>query len=124
MNTLIMAANAPYNSPPCDCSGNLNLPEEFLTSKELLLASRLKQTDELIKEDGVTQTAYVVSFNSGLLRPKCIKSSANYDPNIDLNLLLVRHIFPPDHRWANRTLLLDALDLGQMANLRTRRQAS
>jgi hypothetical protein len=44
--TLIMAANAPNNSPPPDCSGNLNLPEEFLPSKELLLASRLKQTNE------------------------------------------------------------------------------
>jgi hypothetical protein len=64
--TLIMAANAPNNSPPPDCSGNLNLPEEILPLKELLLASRLKQTDELIEEDGVTQIAYVVSFNSGL----------------------------------------------------------
>ena len=62
-----MAANAPNNSPPPYCSGNLNLPEEFLPSKELLLASRLKQTNELIEEDGVTQIAYVVSFNSGLL---------------------------------------------------------
>jgi hypothetical protein len=103
-----MAANAPNISPPPDCSGNLNLPEEFLPSKELLLASRLKQTNEYIKEDGVTQIAFVVSFNSGLLRSKCIKSSANYNPDINLNLL-VRHIFPPDQWLANRTLLLDAL---------------
>ncbi len=116
--TLIMAANAPDNSPPSDCSGNLNLPEEFLPWKELLLASWLKQTNELIKEDGVTQIAYVVSFNSGLLRSKCIKSSANYDPDIDPNLL-VRHIFPPDQWWANRTLLLDALrDFGKLLGFR------
>jgi hypothetical protein len=72
-----MAANAPNHSPPLNCSSNLNLPEEFLPLKELLLTSRLKQTGELIKEDGVTQIAYVVSFNSGLLQSKCIKSSAN-----------------------------------------------
>jgi hypothetical protein len=55
-----MAANAPNNSPPPNCSGNINIPAEFLPSKELLLTSRLKQTNELIKEDGVTQIAYVV----------------------------------------------------------------
>ncbi len=62
-----MAANEPNNSPPPDCSGDLNLPEKFSPPKELLLASWLKQTDEFIKEDGVTQIAYAVSFNSGLL---------------------------------------------------------
>ena len=66
-DTLIMAANTPNNCPPPDCSGDLNVPEEFLPPKELLLASQLKQTDEFIEEDGVTQIAYVVSFNSGLL---------------------------------------------------------
>ncbi len=66
------------------------------------------QTDEFIEEDGVTPISYIVSFNSGLLQSKCIKSSVNYDPCIDFNLL-VRHIFSPDQWWANRTLLLDSL---------------
>jgi hypothetical protein len=57
MGTLIMVANAPNNSPPPAYSDNLNVPEEFLPSKELLHASQLKQTNEYIKEDSVTQSA-------------------------------------------------------------------
>ena len=103
--------NVPNNCPPPDCLGDLNIPEEFSPPKELLLASQLKQTDEFIKEDGVTQIAYVVSF---FRCSKCIKFSADYNPCIDLNLL-VRHIFSPDQWWANRTLLLDALrDFGKL----------
>ena len=56
--------NVPNNCPPLDWSGSLNVPEEFSPPKELLLASQLMQTDEFIKEDGVTQIAYVVYFNS------------------------------------------------------------
>ena len=95
-------------------TAQLNVPEEFSPPKKLLLASQLKHTDEFIEEDGVTQIAYVVTFNSGLLRSKCIESSANYDSCIDLNLL-DRHIFSPDQWWANHTLLLDALrDFGKL----------
>ena len=108
VDTLIMAANAPNNSPPPSWSGDLNLPEEFSLAKELLLISQLKQTDEFINEDGGTHILFLVSFNSRLLWLKCIKFSANYNPDIDLNLL-VRHIFPPNQWWANCTLLLDAL---------------
>ncbi len=70
-----MVTDAPNNSP--DHLGNLNLPEEFSPPKELLLAAWLKQTDEFIEQDNVTQISYIVCwFDGGLLQSTCRRSSA------------------------------------------------
>jgi hypothetical protein len=71
-------------------TSNLDMVTEDYSEalKELLLASQLKQKDELLDTEGDTMISYVVSFNESLLQKKCMKSSTHYDPHIDLNLLV------------------------------------
>jgi hypothetical protein len=88
-----------------------NDTEDYSSSptKEEMIKSQLKQMEQKGNMSCETALSYVVSFNNALLCTKCIKSSSQYDLDMDLNVL-VREIFTPNQWWASRFVLCEAVN--------------
>jgi hypothetical protein len=85
--------------------------EDYSSSptKEEMIESQLKQMEQKANMGCETTLSYVVSFKNALLCTKCIKSSPQYDSEMDLNVL-VREIFTPNQWWASRSVLFEAVN--------------
>lgn len=76
-----------------------------ITCPSILLARRLKSYT--INEEG---TQVVSDYNHELLKKKCIASSPDYDPQLDLNIIF-KELFKCNEKWADRSLIYKSMEL-------------
>ena len=76
-----------------------------ITCPSMLLARRLKSYT--INEEGIQ---VVSDYNHELLKKKCIASSPDHDPQLDLNIIF-KELFKCNEKWADRSLISKSMEL-------------